>query len=214
MGDLVGVGADLEPGTVLAAYRAGMFPMPLPEDWRDGSQDVTPIGWWSPDPRGILELSDLYVSKSMRRSAKRFEIRVNTSFLDVMQGCADPARSEGWWIDENIIAAYLRLHELGWAHSVEAWNVEDGTLAGGLYGVAINGFFAGESMFHKQTDASKVALMGLVDVLRDGGCRLLDVQWQTAHLQSLGVTEIARPDYLLRLDSALDAACDLFGAFQ
>jgi leucyl/phenylalanyl-tRNA---protein transferase len=213
VGDLVGIGADLEPGTVLAAYRAGMFPMPLPEDWRDDSQDVTPIGWWSPDPRGILELSDLYVSKSMRRSAKRFEIRVNTSFLDVINGCADPARSEGWWIDENIIAAYLRLYELGWAHSVEAWSLEDGTLAGGLYGVAINGLFAGESMFHRQTDASKVALMGLVDILRDDGCCLLDVQWQTNHLKTLGVREISRPDYLLRLDSALDAACELFRAF-
>jgi leucyl/phenylalanyl-tRNA--protein transferase len=214
MGDLVGVGGDLEPGTLLAAYRQGLFPMPLPDDWREEASAAAPIGWWSPDPRGILELSDLYVTKSMRRSRKRFEIRVDTAFLDVIQGCADPARQEGWWIDDDIIAAYLRLHQLGWAHSVEAWSLEDGSLAGGLYGVAIGGFFAGESMFHRQTDASKVALMGLVDLLQDGGYELLDVQWQTNHLRSLGVTEIRRPDYLLRLDSAVETVAGPLGPIE
>jgi leucyl/phenylalanyl-tRNA--protein transferase len=211
MGDLVGVGGDLEPGTLLAAYRKGLFPMPLPEDWREEGHPAAPIGWWSPDPRGILELSDLRVTKSMRRSRKRFEIRVDTAFLDVITACADPARSEGWWIDDDVIAAYLRLHQLGWAHSVEAWSLEDGTLAGGLYGVAIGGFFAGESMFHRKTDASKIALVGLVDLLRDGGYELLDVQWQTPHLRSLGVTEIERPDYLLRVDSAVEAGASPLG---
>jgi leucyl/phenylalanyl-tRNA--protein transferase len=208
MGDLVGVGGDLEPGTLLAAYRQGLFPMPLPDDLQDEHSAVTPIAWWSPDPRGILELSDLHISKSMRRSAKRFEIRVDTAFLEVIEGCADPARSEGWWINDDIIAAYLRLHELGWAHSVEAWSIEDGTLAGGLYGVGVGGLFAGESMFHRQTDASKVALMALVSLLQERRYTLLDVQWRTDHLQSLGVTEIARPDYLLRLDSAMETVAE------
>lgn len=214
MGDLVGVGADLEPGTLLTAYRRGLFPMPLPEDLREETSAAAPIGWWSPDPRGILPLDGLIVSKSMRRSAKRFEVRVDTAFLSVIEGCADPARSEGWWIDDDIVAAYLHLHELGWAHSVEAWDVEDGTLAGGLYGVGVGGLFAGESMFHRKTDASKVALMGLVALLREHEYTLLDVQWQTKHLQSLGVIEVARPDYLLALDSAVDTVCRPLGPLE
>jgi leucyl/phenylalanyl-tRNA---protein transferase len=190
---VVGVGADLEPGTVLAAYRQGLFPMPLR---RRG-----PIGWWSPDPRAVLELDSLRVSRSLRRSVRRFELRVDTDFASVVVACADPRRPHGW-IDRRIRAAYLELHRLGWAHSVEAWL--DDELVGGLYGVAVGGLFAGESMFHRVTDASKVALVGLVEGLRDESPRLLDVQWRTPHLASLGVVEIPRREYLRRLAVALD----------
>jgi leucyl/phenylalanyl-tRNA--protein transferase len=192
---IVGIGADLEPGTLLAAYRCGLFPMPL----RAGG----PLAWWSPDPRGIIPLDGVKVSRSLRRSARRYEIRVDTAFADVVEACSDPAR-DGGWIDGPIQAAYRTLHELGWAHSVEAWD-EDGALAGGLYGVAIGGLFAGESMFHRSTDASKVALIGLVDLLgSDGGeRRLLDVQWTTDHLRSLGAVDLGRASYLGLLEAAL-----------
>jgi leucyl/phenylalanyl-tRNA--protein transferase len=192
---LVGIGADTEPGTILAAYRAGMFPMPTEPDG--------PIGWWSPDPRGVLPLDALKVSRSVRRSCRRFEIRVNTSFAEVIDACADPGRPHGW-IDPQMRAAYVRLHEMGWVHSVEAWS--DGNLAGGLYGVAIGGLFAGESMFHRTTDASKVALVALVDALRDGEDRLIDVQWRTDHLASLGVEEWSRRRYLEALPRILATA--------
>ncbi|MFT3873498.1 MAG: leucyl/phenylalanyl-tRNA--protein transferase [Nocardioides sp.] len=194
--DLVAVGADLAPGTLIAAYRQGLFPMP------SGAPGDPPY-WFCPVRRGILPLDGLRVSRSLGRSVRRFEIRVNTAFAEVVAGCADPSR-DGAWIDADIQAAYLRLHELGWAHSVEAWR--DGRLAGGLYGVAIGGLFAGESMFHVETDASKVALVGLVDLLRDeyADTRLLDVQWQTAHLATLGVATIPRRSYLARLGTAVE----------
>jgi leucyl/phenylalanyl-tRNA--protein transferase len=195
---VVGLGADLEPSTLLAAYRSGMFPMPT----RPGG----PLAWWSPDPRGVLPLDGLRVTRSMRRSARRYQLRVDTAFEAVMRACADPARDHGWITDE-FIAAYVRLHELGWAHSVEAWTPE-GELAGGLYGVAVGGFFAGESMFHRRTDASKVALMGLVDLLTRGGATLLDVQWSTDHLASLGAEEVPRQEYLRLLAAAVDAPVD------
>ena len=188
--DLVAVGADLEPGTVLAAYRLGLFPMPVEDT----------IGWWSPRRRGVLELADLKVSRSLARSARRYDVRVDTAFGEVIAGCADPSR-DGGWIDADIVHAYRRLHELGWAHSVETWH--DGELIGGLYGVAIGGLFAGESMFSAQRDASKVALVGLVDLLRDGYERLIDTQWLTPHLATLGVTEIPRAEYLERLPGLL-----------
>jgi leucyl/phenylalanyl-tRNA--protein transferase len=196
-GEVVGVGADLEPGTLLLAYRSGLFPMPA---------DEGQMAWWSPDPRGVLPLDGLRVSRSLRKSMRRFEVRVDTAFGDVVAGCADPTRN-GRWIDDAIATAYGRLHQLGWAHSVEAWSLEDGTLAGGLYGVATGGLFAGESMFHRQTDASKVALVALVELL--GGAagaaegRLLDVQWRTDHLASLGVVEIRRARYLELLQRAV-----------
>ena len=194
--DLVAVGADLEPATLISAYRLGLFPMPS-----GGPGD--PPYWFCPVERGILPLSGLVVSRSLRRSARRFEIRVDTAFAEVVDGCADPSR-DGGWIDRSIRAAYLRLHQLGWAHSVEAWR--DGRLAGGLYGVAIGGLFAGESMFHRETDASKVALVGLVELLRDqyAGRRLLDVQWRTPHLATLGVVAVPRASYLAALPEALD----------
>lgn len=189
--DVVALGADLAPGTLLAAYRAGLFPMPI--------TGLAPMAWWSPDPRGVLPLGSLKVSDSLRRSCRRFEIRVDTAFADVLAACADPGRPGGW-IDPRIARAYTELHALGWAHSVEAWT-SDGRLVGGLYGVAVGGLFAGESMFHRERDASKAALVGLTERLdRDG---LLDVQWLTPHLASLGAIEIPRPDYLERLEDAL-----------
>ena len=191
-GEVVGIGADLEPGTLLAAYRGGLFPMPL----RRGV-----MAWWSPDPRGIIPLDGVRVSRSLRRSCGRFEIRIDTAFEEVIAECAD-RRREGAWIDASMEAAYIRLHHLGWAHSVEAWTPA-GDLAGGLYGVCIGGFFAGESMFHRATDASKVALVALVDLLRGAGAALLDVQWATPHLRSLGAVEISRREYVSRLPHAL-----------
>lgn len=192
---VVGIGADLEPGTVLEAYRAGLFPMPAR---RNG-----PVAWWSPDPRAILPLSGLRVSRSLRRSMARYEVRVDRAFDEVIAACADPRRPHGW-IDGQIVDAYRRLHELGWVHSVEAWT-PDGHLVGGLYGVRIGRFFAGESMFHRAPDASKVALVHLVEMLSAAGAELLDVQWQTPHLASLGAVEISREAYLARLRTALRA---------
>ena len=192
---VVGIGGDLEPGTLLAGYRSGLFPMHLDRG--------RTLAWWSPDPRGVLPLGDLRVTRSLRRSCERFEVRVDTAFDRVVSACADPKRPHGW-ITADIRAAYGELHRLGWAHSVEAWDVEDGSLAGGLYGVAIGGFFAGESMFHRRRDASKVALVGLVDLLgEDGVERLLDVQWTTEHLVSLGACDVDRASYLGRLPEAL-----------
>jgi leucyl/phenylalanyl-tRNA---protein transferase len=194
--DLVAAGADLRPGTLLAAYRAGLFPMGL------GRAGARPLGWWSPDPRGVLPLDGLRVSRSLRRSVARFELTVDSAFDQVVAACADPARS-GRWITPEIAAAYGELHRLGWAHSVECWRA--GVLAGGLYGVAINGLFSGESMFHRATDASKVALVALVELLRADADprRLLDVQWRTDHLARLGVVEVPRTEYLARLRTAL-----------
>lgn len=191
---IVGLGADLEPGTLLEAYRCGAFPMPLHGDG--------PLAWWSPDPRGILPLDALRVTRSLRRSCARYEVRVDSAFAEVMVACADSQRAGGW-ISDDIRGAYQHLHHLGWAHSVEAW--DDDGLAGGLYGVAIGGLFAGESMFHRRTDASKVALIALVDLLRTGGiARLLDVQWPTEHLVSLGVVTVPRPRYLDLLAEAVE----------
>ena len=192
--DLIAVGGDLEPATLINAYRRGLFPM-----------EVTALegrlGWWSPELRGIVPLDRLRVTKSMRQSAKRFEIRVDTRFTDVMRACGDPSREDGW-ITAEFIDAYSELHRLGWAHSVEVFD-RQGQLAGGLYGVRLNGLFAGESMFHAQRDASKVALMALVDLMRHSGMQLLDVQWCTSHLASLGAIEIPRAEYLARLEAAV-----------
>jgi leucyl/phenylalanyl-tRNA--protein transferase len=188
---VVGTGADLEPGTLLAAYRCGLFPMPLGND----------LAWWSPDPRAVLPLDGLVVTRSLRRSCRRYEVRFGTAFDDVIAACGDPRRS-GAWINRRMRAAYGRLNELGWAHSVEAWAPE-GELAGGLYGVAIGGFFAGESMFHRGRDASKVALVALVEAMQSSGAELLDVQWLTPHLASLGAVAISRHDYHKRLREAV-----------
>jgi leucyl/phenylalanyl-tRNA--protein transferase len=188
--DLISVGGDLQPSTIVNAYRRGVFPMEV-----TGLPGV--LGWWSPDPRGILPLDGLKVTRSMRTSAKRYEIRIDTCFGRVIRACANPSREHGW-INEDFIAAYTALHEGGWAHSVETFD-RHGELAGGLYGVRIGGLFAGESMFHLKPDASKVALMALVDLMRTSGMRLLDVQWSTDHLASLGAIAIARTEYLTML---------------
>ena len=172
-----------------------MFPMPGP-----GRRD--PMHWWSPTMRGVLPLDELRVSRSLRQARKHFEIRVDAAFDEVVAACADPQRPDGW-IDGRISAAYSRLHRLGWAHSVEAW--QDGVLVGGLYGVTIGGLFAGESMFHHVRDASKVSLVALVERLRDDHAseRLLDVQWATPHLASLGVVEVSRQEFLKQLEIAV-----------
>ncbi|MCZ7526391.1 MAG: leucyl/phenylalanyl-tRNA--protein transferase [Acidimicrobiia bacterium] len=191
---IVAVGADLEPGTLLAAYRAGLFPMRV---HRHG-----PIAWWSPDPRGILPLDAVHVSRSLRRTRRRYEIRVDTAFEEVVRACADPRRPHGW-IDASFVEAYTLLHRLGWAHSVEAWSAS-GELVGGAYGVAIGGFFAGESMFHRATDAGKAALVTLTGILREGGALLFDVQWTTPHLASLGAVDVPRREYLAALGEAIE----------
>ncbi len=193
--EIAGVGADLAPGTLLAAYRQGLFPMRLRAR---GPIGLGPLAWWSPDPRGIIPLDGLSISRSLRRSCQRFEVRVDTAFEAVVRGCADPGRPHGW-IDKKFVAAYSELYRLGWAHSVETWHEDvDGRseLAGGLYGVCIGGLFAAESKFHRVRDASKVAVVALVDLLREGGGTLLDVQWTTPHLASLGAVDVPRARYL------------------
>lgn len=191
-GDVVAVGADLEPGTLLQGYRKGLFPMGLP----DGH-----LGWWSPVERAILPLRGLHISRSLRQSTRRFQVSVDADFAGVIQGCADSRRRDPW-ITEEFVDAYTMLHRLGWAHSVEVWDNE-GKLVGGLYGVSVGGLFAGESMFHDVRDASKVALVHLVVVMNRGGGQLLDVQWLTPHLESLGAVMIGRDFYLDRLGEAL-----------
>lgn len=200
--DLIAVGADLEVGTVLAGYRAGLFPMYVQRKR---------LGWWSPDPRGIVPLDAVVVSRSLARSRRRFEIRSDTSFETVMRRCGDPRRPNGW-ITEDFVRTYVRLFELGWAHSVECWS--DGELVGGLYGVALGGLFAGESMFHSVTDASKVALVALAEGLVRSGFTLLDVQWCTDHLASLGAIAIRRDEYLHRLGDAIARPTTWEGPWQ
>mgnify|MGYP003339992981 CR=1 FL=1 len=190
--DVVGTGADLEPGTLLSAYRHGVFPMPV------GRRR---LAWFSPEPRGILPLDAVHVSRSLRRSRRRFACTVDLAFREVMVGCPT-GREDGDWITEPMVEAYCRLHESGWAHSVEVWSGEE--LVGGLYGVSIGGLFAGESMFHRATDASKVAMVEAAARVARGGGVLFDVQWATPHLASMGVVEVARDDYLARLADAIE----------
>ena len=204
---LVVVGGDLEPETLITAYASGLFPMPVGRRRR--------LGWWSPDPRGVLPLDGVVVSRSLRRSRRRYEVRVDTAFTETMLRCGDPRRPHGW-ITPEFVDAYTEMHRLGIAHSVETWSPE-GELVGGLYGISIGGLFAGESMFHAATDASKVALLALVDLLTEGAegqdelC-LLDVQWTTPHLVSLGAVEIARPSYLAALARALERPTPTFSS--
>jgi leucyl/phenylalanyl-tRNA--protein transferase len=196
-GDVIAVGADLEPSTLLAAYRAGMFPMPL-----DPRRRRSEIAWFSPDPRGILPLDGMHVSRSLRRSLRRYDVSFDQAFREVMIACGTQPR-DGQWITTPIVEAYSRLFELGWAQSIEV--LEDDELVGGVYGVRIGRFFAGESMFSRRTDASKVGLVRLVDALRDDGVELFDVQWRTDHLATLGVIEISRREYLERLERVLSS---------
>jgi len=192
---LLAVGGDLKPETLLAAYRHGVFP------WYD---EGDPILWWSPDPRAIFELDGLHISRRLRRTLRsgRFKVTFDRDFGSVIRGCAE-GREEGTWITPDMMDAYETLHRLGHAHSVEAWR--DEKLAGGIYGVAVGGLFAGESMFTRVRDASKVALVYLVERLRDRGFQLFDIQFLTDHTKSLGAFEIPRIEYLRRLRQALKA---------
>jgi leucyl/phenylalanyl-tRNA--protein transferase len=197
--DLAGVGADLEPGTLLAAYRSGLFPMHV-DLW-----DERRLGWWSPDPRGVLPVGGAHAARSLRRSARGMHVTLDESFGEVIAACAREHDGEAWILPE-FEDAYAVLFELGWAHSIEVRDA-DGTLIGGLYGVAIGGLFAGESMFHRVRDASKVAMLALSQIAAFDGDdrRLIDVQWKTPHLASMGVVEVPRADYLRRLAMALEA---------
>jgi len=183
----------IDPALLVRAYREGIFPMAL---------DDGEIGWFSPDPRGILPLETFHVPARLARVVRsgRFDVRIDTAFEAVMRACAD-RRDDGTWISEPIVAGYVALHRRGLAHAVEAWR--DGQLVGGLYGVAIGGAFFGESMFHRETDASKVALVALVTRLRARGFTLLDTQWTTSHLEQFGAREIPRAEYLRRLELAV-----------
>lgn len=198
--DLVTLSKEFDAGLVLESYSAGVFPMGLGGTW-----PVDIMGWWSPVHRGILPLDDVRVTRSLRKSARHFTTTVDAAFDRVLAGCADPRRSGGW-IDERMAAVYEELFEAGCVHSIETWDAS-GRLVGGLYGVGVRGLFAGESMFHVPgvgRDASKVALLGLARVLGDGHERLVDVQWVTDHLASLGAVEVDRVDYLRLLSEALD----------
>lgn len=182
----------IRPAALIAAYRSGMFPMALS---RHGE-----IGWFSPDPRGVLPLDEFHIPHGLKRALKKepFEIRIDTAFGEVMDGCADRTST---WISPEIKASYVRLFELGYGHSVECWR--DSELCGGLYGIAIGGVFFGESMFSRKTDASKIALVALIDRMKVNGFRLLDTQWSTPHLAQFGCREMPRHEYLRQLNAAL-----------
>jgi leucyl/phenylalanyl-tRNA--protein transferase len=190
---LVAVGGDLSPARLLEAYRHGIFP------WYD---ETTPILWWSPDPRAVFELDRMHVPRRLQRTLRsgQFTVTVNRDFAAVIRACAHRP-GQGTWITAEMIEAYERLHQIGYAHSVEVWRGE--VLAGGLYGVAIGGFFAGESMCTIIRDGSKVALMALVERLRQRSFTLFDTQFVTDHTRRLGAIEIAREEYLRRLREAL-----------
>jgi leucyl/phenylalanyl-tRNA--protein transferase len=193
---LLCAGADLSVDRLLDAYRRGIFP------WYSGRE---PILWWSPDPRMVLFCDELKVARSLAKNIrnKGFDVRVDTAFQKVIKACAGPRKGEsGTWIGKDMQAAYLALHRAGHAHSYETWR--DGQLVGGLYGVAIGRMFYGESMFSSETDASKVALVGLVEDLRRRGMPLIDCQQRTPLLASLGAREIPRRDFLRRVAALVD----------
>jgi leucyl/phenylalanyl-tRNA---protein transferase len=187
----------IDPALLVRAYREGIFPMAL---------DDGEIGWFSPDPRGIIPLDDFHVPARLARTLRRalFDIRSDTGFEAVMRACADD-RDDGTWISDEIVESYTALFRLGLAHSVEVW--QQGRLVGGLYGVSLGGAFFGESMFHHVTDASKAALVALVDRLRRRGFTLLDIQWVTPHLEQFGATAIPRAAYLKKLKTAVAKTC-------
>ena len=190
---LLAAGADLSLGRLLEAYRRGVFP------WFSAGQ---PPLWWSPDPRMVLYCEELKVSRSLAKSLrnKGFELRIDSAFAEVLQGCA--SRPEGTWLGGDMQKAYLRLHREGYAHSFETWR--DGELVGGLYGVALGRMFYGESMFSRATDASKVALVSLVEALKARNCPLIDCQMHTTLLASLGAREIPRAEFLRALASLVN----------
>jgi leucyl/phenylalanyl-tRNA--protein transferase len=196
---LVAVGGDLSVPRLLAAYSQGIFP------WYSEDQ---PILWWNPDPRLILEPGELKISRSLGKVLRKglFEIRVDTAFPEVIRACAAlraGLEDDGTWITPAVETAYTRLHRLGYAHSIESWL--EGQLVGGLYGVSLGRCFFGESMFSRRTDASKVALVALVDLLKSLGIDLIDCQVRTEHLISLGAKEIPRAEFLQRLKAGMRA---------
>lgn len=196
---LVAFGGDLSPERLLLAYRSGIFP------WFD--EGVPPL-WWSPNPRCVIPPGRLHVSRSLARTIRRggFELSWNRAFGAVMQACAD-ARADGTWIIPPMLDAYLRLHELGAAHSLEVW--QDGELVGGLYGVQVGALFAAESKFHRRTDMSKVALVAAVRSVTAAGVQVFDVQFRTEHLARMGAIEIPRAEYLRRATEAAQHVVDL-----
>jgi leucyl/phenylalanyl-tRNA---protein transferase len=196
---LVAVGGELSPTWLLEAYRRGIFPMYAEDE---------PLLWWSPNPRTVLPLDGLYVSRRLRRtvSSGKFRLTVNRAFPDVIRGCADRPPGEGNWLTPEMIRAYETLHHLGYAHSVEAWHGDE--LGGGVYGVALGNLFAAESMFTRVRDGSKVALAHLVEHLRQRGFTLLDVQFINDHTARLGAVEIPRREYLKRLREALRGSAE------
>ena len=191
---LIAVGGDLSPARLLLGYRSGVFP------WSAG-----PVTWWSPDPRAVFELDRIHVSRSLARTLRSggFEVTFDRGFRAVIRGCAAAGRGgQATWITSEFIDAYETIHRGGHAHSIEVW--QDGQLAGGLYGVALGAFFAGESMFHRVTDASKVAVVRIAESLRERGFQLFDTQMVTPVTRSLGALEIPRSEYLRRLSSAIE----------
>ena len=198
---LVAVGGDLSLERLLVAYRTGIFP------WT-----VNPISWWSPDPRGIFELKEFVPHRRLARIVRKqpCEVTRNRAFRQVMEACAEPGRGRGkTWISPGFIEAYTALHEAGHAHSVECWQGEK--LVGGIYGVGVGGLFAGESMFHRADNASKIALVHLIEHLRARGYALFDIQMVTPATEALGAVEIPRADYLRRLAKARELKCDFGG---
>ena len=199
------VGGNLEPSTILGAYQTGLFPM------RQGDGQ---LAWWSPDPRAVILPDNLRIAHSLHRAINRFEIRVDTCFEEVIDACAERAEGEYHWITSEVRAAFVEMHRVGWAHSVEAWAPAEAdalpTLAGGLYGVALGRLFGGESMFHRQRDASKAALVGLVSIMREGAASetgqepMIDCQWLTPHMASLGAVNLPRDEYLARLSGVIE----------
>lgn len=200
MGGLLAIGADLAPERVLEAYGLGIFP------W--GTLDGFPL-WYSPDPRMVLFPNEVRISRSLLRTLKqgRYEVRLDTDFAAVITACAQTPRpgQDGTWISDDMRAAYIRLHELGWAHSVETY--QEGDLTGGLYGLAVGGMFYGESMFSHRTDASKIAFAHLVRFLAREKFGMIDCQMRTEHLASLGAREIPRRLFLNRLGKLVAQAC-------
>ena len=188
----------IPPSILLEADRRGVFPMGMP----DGS-----VQWFSPDPRGIIPLDSFHLPRRLARAmrAPGLDVRVDTAFADVVRACAAREDEDGTWITQDIFDSYTTLFDLGAAHSVEVW--KDGALIGGLYGVSVGCAFFGESMFHRATDASKIALIALVGRMRERGFTLLDIQWVTPHLTQFGAIEIPREDYLKQLAAAVDGPC-------
>jgi leucyl/phenylalanyl-tRNA--protein transferase len=194
----MGTGGDFEPATIVAAYRAGIFPWP---------HDEIEHAWFSPDPRAIIPVGGLHIARRLARTVRsgHFRVTLDAAFEHVMIACA--VRTDGTWITPALIDGYTRLHQFGWAHSFEAW-AADGSLAGGLYGVGVGGMFGAESMFHHATDASKVAMVAMMQHAERIGLQLIDIQVLTPHTESMGAVEISRAEYLERLGRALEAEVD------